>query len=194
MRAATVRSAWMAAASTAAALALSGLPSVASAAPFRIELPTVAANGTLAAAQVFDGLGCHGGNISPAVKWRGAPSGTRSFAVTLYDRDARKGSGWWHWVVYDIPVTVNELPAHAGDAGGRLLPPGAVQGRSDFGTAAFGGPCPPPGDKPHRYVFTVYALRSATLTVPAGSGAAQVGALLKAGQLASSSVTAYYGR
>jgi Raf kinase inhibitor-like YbhB/YbcL family protein len=168
--------------------------SVVAAAPFAMQMPTIKSNSTLSDAQVFDGFGCTGRNLSPAVKWSGAPPGTKSFAITLFDPDAPTGSGWWHWLVYDIPASVTELPERAGDADGKLLPAGAVQGRTDFGTVGFGGACPPQGAKPHRYIFTVYALKVEKIDVPAGAPAAMVGHMLNANQLAKSSVTALYGR
>jgi Raf kinase inhibitor-like YbhB/YbcL family protein len=171
-----------------------GTSSMASAAGFSLDLPTIKVNGTLSDAQVFNGFGCAGKNISPAVKWSGAPSGTKSFALTLYDPDAPTGSGWWHWLVYDIPAATNALPEHAGDADGKLLPPGAMQGRTDFGTSGFGGACPPQGDKPHHYIFTLYALKVEKIDVPAGAPAAMIGYMLNANQLAKSSITALYGR
>jgi Raf kinase inhibitor-like YbhB/YbcL family protein len=178
----------------AAVLTYGCLPASAAAAAFRIELPTIKPDSTLSDAQVFNGFGCSGKNISPAVKWSDAPSGTRSFAVTVYDPDAPTGSGWWHWLVYDIPASSIGLPEHAGDADGKRLPAGAVQGRTDFGTVGFGGACPPAGDKPHRYVFTVYALKTDKIDVPAAAPAAMVGYMLNANQLAKSSLTALYGR
>ncbi|HXR18827.1 MAG TPA: YbhB/YbcL family Raf kinase inhibitor-like protein [Steroidobacteraceae bacterium] len=180
---------------TATAICWAALPLAGSAATgFSIDLPTIPPGSRLSDAQVFNGFGCSGRNVSPAIQWSGAPSGTLSYAVTLYDPDAPTGSGWWHWLVYNVPATVSELPEHAGDAGGKSLPSGAVQGRTDFGTAAFGGACPPAGDKPHRYIFTVYALKIAKIDLPADSSAAMVGALLNANELAKRSVTAYYGR
>jgi hypothetical protein len=179
---------------TAAVLTCGCLVANASAAELSIELPAIKPGGTLNDAQVFNGFGCSGKNVSPAVKWSGVPSGTRSFAVTLYDPDAPTGSGWWHWLVYDIPASATGLPEHAGDADGKLLPAGAVQGRTDFGTSGFGGACPPPGDKPHRYIFTVYALKIDKIDVPAGAPAAMIGYMLNANQLGKSSLTAHYGR
>jgi Raf kinase inhibitor-like YbhB/YbcL family protein len=174
-------------------LALS-LPALAAGAGFSIEMPAVKAGGKLTDAQVFNGFGCSGKNISPAIQWSGAPAGTRGYAVTLYDPDAPTGSGWWHWLVYDIPASASGLPEHAGDADGKQLPAGAMQGRTDFGTAGFGGACPPAGDKPHRYVFTVYALKIEKLDVPPDAPAAMIGYMLNANQLAKSSLTALYGR
>jgi Raf kinase inhibitor-like YbhB/YbcL family protein len=171
-----------------------GLTAASAAGGFSVELPALKPNGTLGEAQVFNGFGCTGQNISPAIKWSGAPAGTRSFAVTLFDPDAPTGSGWWHWVVYDIPASQSGLPEHAGDADGKRLPQGAVQGRTDFGSPGFGGACPPAGSKPHRYVFTVYALKVDKLEASAGARAAMIGFMLNANQLAKSSVTGYYAR
>jgi len=160
---------------------------------FKLQSAVVAPNGTLANEQVFNGFGCSGKNVSPPLRWSGAPAGTRSFALTVYDPDAPTGSGWWHWVVFDIPASVSELPQGAGNAAGQL-PAGTVQGRTDFGAPGYGGPCPPAGDKPHRYIFTVYALKTAKLDVPSGSSAAMVGFMINANKLASASITARYGR
>jgi Raf kinase inhibitor-like YbhB/YbcL family protein len=160
---------------------------------FRLRSSTVTPNGTLSNDQVYSGFGCTGKNISPALTWSGAPSGTKSFAVTVYDPDAPTGSGWWHWVVYNIPGTVTGLPEGAGSTGGKL-PAGAVQSHTDFGTPGFGGPCPPAGDKPHRYIFTVYALKAERIDAPDEASAAMVGFMIHANMLAKASLTAYYGR
>ncbi|MCC6208460.1 MAG: YbhB/YbcL family Raf kinase inhibitor-like protein [Gammaproteobacteria bacterium] len=168
--------------------------SAADAAAFTLSSPTIPEGGTLTMDQVFNGFGCTGNNVSPALEWRGAPEGTKSFAITVYDPDAPTGSGWWHWVVYDIPAAVTALPAGAGGADVAMLPSGAVQGRTDFGAAGFGGACPPPGDKPHRYIFTVHALKVEKLDVPADATAALVGYMLNANLLGKASFTATYGR
>ncbi|MGH7532735.1 MAG: YbhB/YbcL family Raf kinase inhibitor-like protein, partial [Gemmatimonadales bacterium] len=125
----------------------------------------------LASAQMFNGMGCTGHNVSPALAWRGAPAGTKSFAITMYDPDAPTGSGWWHWVIYNIPAATTSLPAGAGEAGKALLANGAAQGNTDFGVPGYGGACPPPGDTPHHYRITVYALDVDKLDVPAGATA-----------------------
>jgi Raf kinase inhibitor-like YbhB/YbcL family protein len=177
-----------------AALALTfAIAAVAAEGSFRLHSATVAPDSMLSNDQVYSGFGCSGKNISPALSWKGAPRATRSFAVTVYDPDAPTGSGWWHWVVYNIPADVTELPAGAGNAGGKL-PAGTAQGHTDFGTSGFGGACPPAGDKPHRYIFTVYALKTEKISVPDEASAAMVGFMIHANALAKASLTARYGR
>lgn len=175
----------------AAALAIVPL---AQAADLGFGSPTIDPGSRLTEQQVYAGFGCRGANRSPALVWHGAPEGTKSFAVTLYDPDAPTGSGWWHWLVYDIPATVTGLPAGAGTVDGKGLPPGARQGRTDFGSTGFGGACPPVGDRPHRYIFTLYALKTDKLEVPPDATAAFIGFALNANKLAQASFQATYGR
>jgi Raf kinase inhibitor-like YbhB/YbcL family protein len=162
------------------------------AAPFALRSAEVKQGGNLGEQHVYDGFGCSGQNVSPQLSWSGAPAGTKSFVLMVHDPDAPTGSGWWHWVVYDIPATVTELPQGAG-SGKAALPEGAKQGRTDFGSPGWGGPCPPPG-KPHRYVFTVFALKVDALEVPDGASPALIGFMTRANALASASLTARYGR
>ena len=115
--------------------------------------PDVKTGKPMTRAQEYKGFGCNGDNLSPALEWKNVPAGTQSFAVTVYDPDAPTGSGWWHWIVYNIPATATGLPG--GAVVKEALPAGAKQGRNDFGERNFGGACPPPGDKPHHYIFTV---------------------------------------
>lgn len=161
---------------------------------FRLMSPSIESNALLPEEQIYDGFGCSGKNESPALQWTPGPKETRSYAITVYDPDAPTGSGWWHWVVYNIPATVHVLPAGAGDPSGNALPPGAIQGRTDFGTHAFGGACPPEGDEPHRYIFTVHALKTETIDVPADASAAMIGFMIHANSLGKASFTALYGR
>jgi Raf kinase inhibitor-like YbhB/YbcL family protein len=165
----------------------------ASAAEFKLTSPTIKPGSMLTEAQVFNGFGCAGKNVSPALKWSGAPAGTKSYALTVYDPDAPTGSGWWHWVVYNIPASATELPEGAGTADGKGLPAGSAQGKTDFGAPGFGGACPPPG-KPHRYIFTVYALKTDKLDIPPDGTAALVGFMINANKLGAASFTAKYGR
>ncbi len=169
-------------------------PLWAAAAPFTISSPDFVADGLLRDEQVFNGFGCTGKNVSPALQWQGVPAGTQSLAVTVYDPDAPTGSGWWHWQVLNLPAGQTGLASNAGAAGGAALPAGASQGRSDYGSNAFGGACPPQGDKPHRYIFTVYALKVPKLDLPADASAALTGYMIHANVLGQASVTARYGR
>ncbi|WP_431276145.1 YbhB/YbcL family Raf kinase inhibitor-like protein [Variovorax ureilyticus] len=176
------------------AVALAACAPISQAAGFVLASPDIKPGSTLTDAQVFNGFGCTGKNISPALKWSGAPKGTRSFAVTAYDPDAPTGSGWWHWVIYNIPASASDIPEGAGTADGKGLPAGSMQGRTDFGAPGFGGACPPPGDKPHRYIFTVHALKTDKLDIPPDATAALIGYMINANKLASASFTAKYGR
>ncbi len=113
---------------------------------------------------VLNGFGCSGGNVSPAIEWQDIPAGTKSLSLQVHDPDAPTGSGFWHWTVYNIPVTTAGLAQGAGNSPATLPAP-AYGGTADFfDTGAtgvngnYGGPCPPEGDKPHQYVFTLYAL------------------------------------
>ena len=167
--------------------------SLAHAAGFKLQSPTIKPGSKLTEAQVYNGFGCSGKNLSPALKWSGAPKDTKSFALTVYDPDAPTGSGWWHWVVYNLPASATKLDAGAGDAKGSGLPAGAVQGNTDFGAPGYGGPCPPPG-KPHHYVFTLYALDADKLDIPSNATAAFVGLNIHGHTVGKASFTATYGR
>lgn len=164
---------------------------------FDLSSTDIAPGATLSANQVFKGFGCEGNNISPQLSWHNAPAGTKSFAITVYDPDAPTGSGWWHWVVWNIPADVSELRSGIGNHHSHpafRLPEGAIEGRTDFGSPGFGGACPPPGDAPHRYIFTVHALKLDKLDLPENPTAALVGFMLNANRLDKASLTAHYGR
>jgi Raf kinase inhibitor-like YbhB/YbcL family protein len=144
--------------------------------------------------EVFDGFGCTGANISPQLSWTNPPEGTKGYAITIYDKDAPTGSGWWHWLVFDLPATTLSLPAGAGDPAKNMMPAGAIQSRTDFGAPGYGGPCPPPGHGPHQYVVTVYALKTDKLGLDANASPAVVGYTLNGNTLAKASIVFYYER
>ena len=175
-------------------LAAAALPLLANAADLKLVSSELTPGGRFEARHVFNGFGCSGGNVSPALSWSGAPAGTKSFALTVYDPDAPTGSGWWHWVIFDIPATANALVAGAGDPAGGKAPKGAVQTTTDFGKPGFGGPCPPQGDQAHRYLFTLYALKVDKLGVDPASTAAMVSFMLNANAIEKATFTVYYGR
>lgn len=132
---------------------------------------------------------CDGPDLSPAFRWSGVPEGTKSFALICDDPDAPVGI-WVHWVLYDLPATVEGLPE--GVATDREMGGGGRQGVNDFGRIGYGGPCPPPG-KPHRYYFKLYAL-DGKLGLEAGATKKD---LLKAAEghiLAEAQLMGRYGR
>lgn len=174
-------------------LAVAAMTCSAQAAEFSVssaDFPT-ALGEQIGNAQVFKGFGCEGENISPAIAWSGAPAETKSYAVTIYDPDAPTGSGWWHWVVFNIPANVTALENGASVNG---LPAGAVQSRNDYGTEQYGGPCPPVGDEAHRYIVTVHALDVEKFDIAPDTPAAQVGYNLYSHTLKKTDMMAKYGR
>ncbi|NOT75787.1 MAG: YbhB/YbcL family Raf kinase inhibitor-like protein [Cyclobacteriaceae bacterium] len=134
-------------------------------------------------------FGCKGENISPQLSWENAPAGTQSFAVTIFDKDAPTGSGFWHWVIFNIPADVKELKSGAGDISKGLAPKEAIQINTDAGTPGYVGPCPPPG-APHEYLITVYALKS-KLALDKSATPAYVGFNLSGTLLAKASIVMY---
>jgi Raf kinase inhibitor-like YbhB/YbcL family protein len=139
--------------------------------------------------QFFNGFGCSGENSSPELSWENAPAGTQSFAVTIYDKDAPTGSGWWHWVIYNIPATITGLKSNAGDITKSIAPKEAVQGMTDFGKPGYGGPCPPPG-LIHEYLITVYGLKT-KLQLDKNASPAMVGFNLNANAIEKASIVMY---
>jgi Raf kinase inhibitor-like YbhB/YbcL family protein len=161
---------------------------------FRISSPDFRPGGTIQMEQVFSGFGCTGKNISPELSWSGAPEGTKSFALLCHDPDAPTGgAGWWHWLVVNIPATAAGLAKDAGRADGSNLPAGAVQVATDFGSPGWGGPCPPVGDKPHRYVFTLYALRTERIDV-SGASASLAGYMVNGNAIGRAVLVGRFGR
>ena len=147
--------------------------------------------GTLPNAQVYNDWGFKGENLSPHLAWSGAPEGTKSFVVTVYDPDAPTGSGFWHWVVINIPATATELPRGCG-SGKVALPAGALQTRTDMGTPGYMGSAPPAGPV-HHYIFTVYALKVEKLDATADTSAAMIGFMVHGAVLGHASLTVTYG-
>jgi len=173
---------------------LLAMPATAPAAEFQLTSPTIKDHATIGNQHVFNGFGCTGQNVSPALRWEHAPKDTKSFAVTVYDPDAPTGSGWWHWLVFNLPPSTTGLPEGAGKADSAGAPEGSIQSMTDFGQPGFGGPCPPPGDKPHRYIFTVFALKVDQLPLKKDAPGAMVGYYLHQNALAKASFTGMYGR
>lgn len=188
-------------------LSLASLPAVAQSGTFTLSSPDLA-NGTFADKFILNGFGCKGGNVSPALVWSNVPAGTKSLALQIHDPDAPTGAGFWHWTVYNIPPTTTALPQGAGNSPSTLPVP-AWGGATDFlDTGAtgvngnYGGPCPPVGDKPHRYDFTLYALAVDDVQQAGGipkTGTASLFSFvlnkgLGANMLGKASFTATYGR
>ena len=163
--------------------------------PFKLSSADIKPNASIADEQVFAGFGCSGKNISPALKWSGAPQGTKSFALLVHDPDAPTGgAGWWHWVALNIPADSVELAKGAGKSDGSGLPKGATQIATDFGQPGWGGPCPPVGDKAHRYNFTLHALKVDKLELPPGATASLAGFMINANSIGKATLTGKYGR
>lgn len=163
-----------------------------SAQTFTLKSSTVGGQATKK--EIFGSWGCTGENVSPQLSWTNAPEGTKSFAVTVYDPDAPTGSGFWHWLVFNIPADVTELKEGAGSTMPNLLPEGAVQSLTDFGIKGYGGPCPPEGHGYHTYIVTVYALGVEKLNATEDNNPAIVGFNINANTLAKATIVFYYKR
>ena len=148
----------------------------------------------MAKAQEFNGFGCSGGDISPHLKWSNPPKGTKSFAITAYDPDAPTGSGWWHWQVVNIPMTLMEVLSGAGDTKTNIAPAGSIQIQNDYGNRGFGGACPPEGHGVHHYRFTVHALSVEKLELPEDASGALAGYMINANTIESSTIESLYKR
>lgn len=162
----------------------------AASANFKLTSKVLKPNGTMENTQVFNSFGCTGENISPDLTWTGAPKETKSFALTVYDPDAPTGSGWWHWTVLNIPASVTSLET---GASGSKMPTGSIEGRTDYGKPGYGGACPPAGDKPHRYIFKVYALKD-SIPLDKEASAAMVGFYINQLKISEASLQVKYGR
>lgn len=159
---------------------------------FTLTSPTMKDGDTLPKTHVYDQGGYGGQNISPALRWQNAPDGTKSFAVSVYDPDAPTGSGFWHWYVINIPADVNELPENAGNSNHPSVPATARQMKNDVAENGFVGAFPPKGDKPHRYIFTVYALGVEQLDLPENATTAFAGFNVKANAIDEATFTVTY--
>jgi len=148
----------------------------------------------MAKAQEFNGFGCSGGDLSPHLKWLDAPKGTKSFAITAYDPDAPTGSGWWHWQIVNIPMTVMEIQTGAGNTKNNSAPAGSTQIQNDYGSRGFGGACPPEGHGVHHYRFTIHALSVEKLTLPKDASGALTGYMINAKTIESSTIESLYKR
>jgi len=147
-------------------------------------------SGQLGLKQEFNGFGCKGENISPQLSWENAPKGTKSFAITVYDPDAPTGSGWWHWLAFDISKDTTSVE----EGFGNKKSTSAIQSLTNYGTTGFGGACPPLGDKAHKYEFTVYALDIDTLGLKESTNPAIVGYYVNSHIIEKATITAYYKR
>lgn len=166
-----------------------------SAQAFQLQSADIAPGEIIPQTFAFNGFGCTGQNTSPALSWSNPPVGTKSFAVMVHDPDAvTGGAGFWHWVIVNLPAGATSLVRGAGTADGRALPEAARQIATDFGTPGWGGPCPPTGDKPHRYTFTVYALKVDKLDLPPSATASLSGFMVNANAIGKASFTSTYGR
>ncbi len=159
---------------------------------FTLSSSTIGGQATVQ--EEFNGFGCTGKNQSPQLSWNNAPEGTKSFAITMYDPDAPTGSGWWHWIVFDIPNDVNEIIKNAGALEAMLTPEGAIQSITNYGTYGYGGPCPPEGHGIHQYIITVHALKVESLGLDKDTNPAVVGYYLWNNTIEKASIITYYER
>lgn len=150
--------------------------------------------GQMTPVQESNSYGCSGQNISPQLSWVNPPEGTQSYAITMFDPAAPTGSGWWHWVVFDIPGSTRAIFANAGNPTKNLLPKGSIQSNTDAGKPGYNGPCPPEGHGFHPYIITIYALKTNKLGLDQHASAAQVGFILNNKAIGKASIIAYYKR
>ena len=141
--------------------------------------------------QMYNEAGCKGENRSPQLYWENAPETAKSFAVTMFDKDAPTGSGWWHWLIFDIDKSCKELKTDAGDVLKHIAPAQSVQSKTDFGLPGYGGPCPPAGNAAHRYIITLYALNTEKLGLNAFANPALVGFYLEKNTIEKASLIFY---
>jgi Raf kinase inhibitor-like YbhB/YbcL family protein len=161
---------------------------------FRVSSRSLEEGQTIPPAQRSDRLGAGGRDESPQLSWSGAPEGTRSYAVTVFDPDAPGAGGYWHWAVVDLPADVTSLPEGAGAEDGPQLPPAALQLKNDAGFHGYVGAAPPPGHGPHRYLMTVHALDVEQSGVDSRTSPASLESRLSDHVLAKATLTGVYER
>ena len=157
---------------------------------FTLYSPEVFEGKSILQNQVFNGFECKGNNISPKLVWKNPPKNTKSFAITMYDKDAKTGSGWWHWIVYNIPSDINIIERGAGNEK-KLLPKGSIIGKNDFGENSYGGVCPPSGET-HNYTITLYSLSIDEINLPKDATPAMVGLYLNKYAIKKTAINSYY--
>lgn len=182
---------WSAAAKLMAATLVATFAGAVSAGELELSSESLEQGGRMPMAHVYHA--CGGENISPPLSWSGAPEGTKSYALMVHDPDAPTGSGWWHWVMFNIPAGVTSLEAGAGELKNGLVPE-AIQVRNDFGAPGYGGACPPKGHGEHRYQFRLYALDVEQLPLDEGATPAQVGFQINAHKLAEAELETTWSR
>lgn len=159
---------------------------------FTLESNTLGGNSTTL--EEFNGFGCNGENTSPQLSWSNAPEGAKSFAITMYDPDAPTGSGWWHWLAFDIPSNITEVLKDAGNLESDLMPIEAIQSITNYGGYGYGGPCPPEDHGIHQYIITIHALKVDKLGLDKNTNPAVVGYYLWNNTIAKASIITYYER
>jgi Raf kinase inhibitor-like YbhB/YbcL family protein len=168
---------------------------IAGSAPFELGSADLPAGKSIPQSMVANEFSCAGSNQSPDLEWKNAPPGTRSFAITMFDSNTPPSSGWWHWIVFDIPASSMGLQRNAGTLVGGL-PAGARQARPDGSSPEprYYGPCPTRGDAPHPYIITVYALDTDHLDAPLTSTAANIDYEISIHTLAKASIVRHFAR
>jgi len=148
-------------------------------------------NSYLQEKHVFNGFGCSGGNLIPEISWSDIPEKAKYISITVYDPDAPTGGGWWHWVITNMPAAI--FKGISADNYADVVKSGAIESITSFGQAGYGGPCPPEGHTPHRYVFKVYALENKLDANPAAQPGL-MGFQLNAQAISTATSTLLYGR
>ncbi|ACK66595.1 PEBP family protein [Rippkaea orientalis PCC 8801] len=161
---------------------------------FRLWSPEFSDQGKLSLDHEFNGFGGNGQNISPRLEWENPPADTKSFALTVYDPDAPTGSGFWHWVIFNIPSDLRVIEQNAGTVSTQLLPSEAIQLHNDYGFAGYGGALPPVGDPPHPYQFVLHALSVERLDINAETTNAVARFLMSSYVIENAMTVGYYQR